>query len=139
LLYKYEEIIVKLMATKLERRKHPRYSIKNGAYATISPNSAKIGQIIDMSMAGLAFKYSDTIFVKTEKSSHETLLLSSVGCYVGDLDFKTVADNEMPDSEIPGASSGGRKIRIRRVKFIDLKLKQLSDLDYYIEKNALQA
>ncbi len=127
------------METKLERRKHPRYSIKNGAYATISPNSAKTGQIINMGMAGLAFKYSDTIFVKTEKSSYETLLLSSTECYVGDLDFKTVADYEESDSETPEASSVGMKTRKRHVKFTDLKLKQLFDLDYYIEKNALQA
>ncbi len=47
------------MTPKKERRKYTRYSIKNGSYATISPDSTKLGQIIDISMGGLAFKYID--------------------------------------------------------------------------------
>ena len=131
------------METKQERRKHTRYSIKNGAYATISPDSTKIGQILDIGMAGLAFKYIDTKHVKNENNdyennSQETLFLSSMGYYVGDLDFKTVADYEVSDCDIPEASSGGMNLRIRHIKFTDLKLKQLFDLDYYIGNNATE-
>jgi hypothetical protein len=125
------------MGTKLERRKHKRYSIKDGSYATISPESKKLGQIVDISMGGLAFKYIDAK-PETQKgiNIHETLFLSSMGYYVGDIDFKTIADHEVSDHEIPTTSANIMKIRMRHVQFTDLKLKQLFDLDYYIEKNA---
>ncbi|WP_242637487.1 hypothetical protein [Desulfobacter hydrogenophilus] len=41
----------------IDRRKNKRYKAAEGAYAAISPNSNKIGQIIDISMGGLCFKY----------------------------------------------------------------------------------
>ncbi|MCK5313150.1 MAG: PilZ domain-containing protein [Desulfobacteraceae bacterium] len=129
------------METKQERRKFTRYPIKNGAYATISPESTKLGQIVDISVGGLAFKYIDTEpdTLKTAGSqSQETLFLSSMGYYVGDIDFKTVSDYEIPDCNIPEASFDTMKIRVRHVKFTDLKLKQLFDLDYYIENNTTE-
>ncbi len=125
------------MVNRSERRKHTRYPIKNGAYATISPDSTKLGQIVDISMGGLAFKYIDTKFNKTT-TVPETLFLSSMGYYVRDIEFKTIADYEAPVSEIPEDPSDNMKIRIRHVKFTDLKLKQLFDLDYYIENNTTE-
>jgi len=44
----------------VERRKSKRYRAVEGVYAAISPRSNKLGQIIDISMGGLAFKYIDT-------------------------------------------------------------------------------
>ena len=127
------------MTTKLERRKYTRYPIKDGAYATISPESTKLGQIVNISIGGLVFKYIDTDpDTQTKENIQESLFLSSMGYYVGDIDFKTVSDYEMPDCTIPEASFNTMKIRVRHVKFTDLKLKQLFDLDYYIENNTTQ-
>jgi hypothetical protein len=70
-----------------ERRKSKRYKAAEGAYAAISPSSHKIGQIIDISMGGLAFKYIDT---KNQTQSEESIFLSSMGFYVGNLPFKTI-------------------------------------------------
>lgn len=131
--------LTRLMATKLERRKHKRYSIKDGSYATISPESTKLGQIMDISMGGLAFKYIHTTpSSKKKKNINETLFLSSMGYYVGDIYFKTISDYEVSDYENPNTSLNTMKIRMRHVQFTDLKLKQLFDLDYYIEKNATE-
>jgi hypothetical protein len=128
------------MTTKAERRKHTRYPMKKGAYATISPDSAKLGQIINISMIGLAFKYIDSSNPVMNKQKYpETLFLSSMGYYVGDINFKTISDYEVPDGEIPETFSDTMKIRIRHVKFTDLKLKQLFDLDYYIDNNTTEA
>ncbi len=117
----------------IERRKNKRYKAVEGAYAAISPNSNKIGQIIDISMGGLCFKY-----INTENKSEEpvnrnekSIFLSSVGYYVGDLPFQTIADYEITDR--PSFSS--MKVRKRHVKFTDLTFKQLFDLDYYLKKN----
>jgi len=117
----------------VERRKSKRYKAVEGAYAAISPNSHKLGQIIDVSMGGLAFKYIDTTSddVENESVSEETIFLSSMGYYVGDLPFKTIADYEVTNA--PSFSS--MKVRKRHVQFTDLSFKQLFDLDYYLRNN----
>ena len=117
----------------VERRKNKRYKAIEGAYAAISPNSHKLGQIIDVSMGGLAFKYIDTSNddMENEALSEETIFLSSMGYYVGDLPFKTIADYEVTNA--PSFSS--MKVRKRHVQFTDLSFKQLFDLDYYLRNN----
>ena len=122
----------------IERRKSKRYKAVEGAYAAISPKSHKLGQIIDISMGGLAFKYIDTSNDDTEnnasedqKHSDESIFLSSMGFYVGDLPFKTVSDNEVTDTP----SFSAMKVRERHVQFTDLSFKQLFDLDYYLRNN----
>lgn len=117
----------------VERRKHKRYKAVEGAYAAISPNSHKLGQVIDISMGGLSFKYIDTTIDDSdfEQSPEETIFLSSMGYYVGDLPFKTISDYEITNA--PSFSS--MKIRKRHVQFTDLSFKQLFDLDYYLRNN----
>jgi hypothetical protein len=120
----------------VERRKSKRYRATEGAYAAISPHSHKLGQIIDISMSGLAFKYIDTNENDTDSqdSSEETIFLSSMGFYVGDLPFKTISDDEVTNT--PSFSS--MKVRKRHVKFTDLSFKQLFDLDYYLRNNVAE-
>ncbi len=117
----------------VERRRNKRYKAVEGAYAAVSPNSHKLGQIIDISMGGLSFKYIDTSKDEKEKGklSDETIFLSSMGYYVGDLPFKTVSDYEVTNA--PSFSS--MKVRKRHVQFTDLSFKQLFDLDYYLRNN----
>ena len=117
----------------VERRKSKRYKAVEGAYAAISPRSNKLGQIIDISMGGLAFKYIDTKGEDANKQSpsEESIFLSSMGFYVGDLPFKTVSDNEVTNTP----SLSAMKVRERHVQFTDLSFKQLFDLDYYLRNN----
>ena len=122
----------------VERRKTKRYKAVEGAYAAISPKSHKLGQIIDISMGGLAFKYIDTNNdnakgddTKNQSHTKESIFLSSMGFYVGDLPFKTISDVEVTNA--PSFSS--MKVRERHVQFTDLSFKQLFDLDYYLRNN----
>jgi len=117
----------------IERRRNKRYKAVDGAYAAISPNSHKLGQIIDISMGGLSFKYIDTSRDEEESDGapEEAVFLSSMGYYVGDLPFKTVSDYEITNA--PSFSS--MKVRKRHVQFTDLSFKQLFDLDYYLRNN----
>lgn len=117
----------------IERRKNKRYKAIDGAYAAISPKSQKLGQIIDISMGGLSFKYIDTSNgeKQADKITDETIFLSSMGYYVGDLPFKTISDYEITNT--PSFSS--MKVRKRHVQFNDLSFKQLFDLDYYLRNN----
>jgi len=120
----------------VERRKNKRYKAVEGAYAAISPNSHKLGQIIDISMGGLSFKYIDTSGETKRQDSlnEEAIFLSSMGYYVGDLPFKIVADYEVTNA--PSFSS--MKVRKRHLKFTDLTFKQLFDLDYYLRNNVTE-
>jgi len=120
----------------VERRKNKRYKAVDGAYAAISPNSHKLGQIIDISMGGLAFKYIDTSTEENDvdASAEESIFLSSMGYYVGDLPFKTISDYEVTNA--PSFSS--MKVRKRHVQFTDLSFKQLFDLDYYLRHNVAE-
>ncbi len=120
----------------VERRKNKRYKAVEGAYAAISPNSHKLGQIIDISMGGLSFKYIDTSgeTKKEDSFNEEAIFLSSMGYYVGDLPFRTVADYEVTNA--PSFSS--MKVRKRHLKFTDLTFKQLFDLDYYLRNNVTE-
>ncbi len=117
----------------VERRRNKRYKAVEGAYAAISPNSHKLGQIIDISMGGLSFKYIDTSKddKETDSTPEDSVFLSSMGYYVGDLPFKTVSDYEITNA--PSFSS--MKVRKRHVQFTDLSFKQLFDLDYYLRNN----
>lgn len=117
----------------VERRKNKRYKAVEGAYAAVSPNSHRLGQIIDISMGGLAFKYIDTSNedVNSETAKDESIFLSSMGYYVGDLPFITISDYEVTNA--PSFSS--MKVRKRHVQFKDLSFKQLFDLDYYLRNN----
>ncbi len=121
----------------VERRKNKRYKAVEGAYAAISPNSHKLGQVIDISMGGLSFKYIDTSSDDSENKQlpEESIFLSSMGYYVGDLPFKTVSDYEITNA--PSFSS--MKVRKRHVQFADLSFKQLFDLDYYLRNNVSEA
>lgn len=123
------------MATKqriIERRKNKRYKAKEGAYAAISPHSRKLGQIIDISIGGLSFKYIDNNDEKDDEPER-SIFLSSLGYYVGDLPFKTIEDYEITNA--PSFSS--MKLRKRRVKFAELSFKQLFDLDFYLRNNVI--
>jgi len=117
----------------VERRRNKRYKAVEGAYAAISPNSHRLGQIIDISMGGLSFKYIDTSKDDQESDDmqEDAVFLSSMGYYVGDLPFKTVSDYEITNA--PSFSS--MKVRKRHVQFTDLSFKQLFDLDYYLRNN----
>ena len=117
----------------VERRKNKRYKAVEGAYVAVSPYSHKLGQIIDISMGGLAFKYIDTSNDDTQNNRflEETIFLSSIGYYVGDLPFKTISDYEVTNA----LSFSSMKVRKRHVRFTDLSFKQLFDLDYYLRNN----
>ena len=117
-----------------ERRKHKRCRVRNESYAAVSPNSKKLGKILDISKGGLSFEY----FANCESEindPYQTIYLSSNGCYVEDIPFKVIEDS-MVSSNQPFNSMEKRK---QRVQFSNISNKQSFDLEFYIEKNTVNS
>jgi hypothetical protein len=119
----------------VERRKNKRYKAVSGAYAAINHSSRKIGPIMDISMGGLAFKYTDARIVDPKKEPLEgkTICLSNLGYYVGNIPFKTISEKQI--ANIPSFTFGSMKIKIKQVQFQCLDFKQTIDLDHYLRNN----
>jgi hypothetical protein len=47
------------MGERVEQRAHQRFTAVPGVLAVLGPNSKKMGQILDISKGGLAFKYKN--------------------------------------------------------------------------------
>lgn len=45
------------MKPEIERRRHPRFELKNDALVVLKPHPIKLGQIINISEGGISFHY----------------------------------------------------------------------------------
>lgn len=80
-----------------ERRKEERYTVKEGTYALMRQPANKIGQIIDISMSGLAFSYLSITSNDNNKKSAYMDLLAEEGLLVESLPIVPVSKTIIPD------------------------------------------
>ena len=113
----------------VERRKHKRFRVDEGAYAAVRPHYDKIGQIIDVSRGGLAFRYlvSDS---QEDASSELDIFLIGDDFHLDKLPFKTVSDQKIPE----GVSPGSQTMRRCAVQFGELTQIQALKLEEFILK-----
>jgi hypothetical protein len=118
----------------VERRKHKRFRAEEGAYAAVRPHYDKIGQIIDVSRGGLAFRYlvSDG---QEDISSELDIFLIGDDFHLDMLPFKTVSDQEIPERLSPGS----QKMRRCAVQFGELTQIQALKLEEFILKHTIEA
>lgn len=111
-----------------ERRAHPRFKVKMGAYAAFRPFSAKRGQIVDISRGGLAFHY----IAAARRSGKERLaiLVNGSGVFLDGIPCATVSDIRI------GNSSPFITMPLRRcgVRFLDMPLEKIQHLDQFIRE-----
>ncbi len=114
-----------------ERRKHQRYDIKDIAFAIIrSEAEEELGQIVNISMGGLAFQY----FIgnrEFQKADRLDVLLADSGVHVENLEFHVVDDHELVN-ELPFSSITKRE---QRVNFNELNSNQKEGLDSFIRRH----
>ena len=120
----------------LERRKHKRFQLQNGAFAVLRafswPHSTqKLGQIIDMSMGGLAFSY-----IAEQEPSNGSFEL---GIFLADHSFhlRTIAFETISDLETNGVPFSSITMRRSGVQFRELTPKQISQLKYFIRNHTI--
>jgi hypothetical protein len=117
----------------VERRKHKRFQVQDSAFVVLrapGPHSTKVGQIVDMSRQGLAFRY-----IASEERSGGSIeleiLLGDHSFYLNKIPFITISDCEVAN-EIPFSC-----IQMKRtgVQFGDLAPNQLSQIEYFIRNH----
>jgi hypothetical protein len=115
----------------IERRKHKRFAIKEVAFAILrADEDEELGQIINISMGGLAFQY----FVgnrELQKADRLDVLLADNGLHVDDICFHVVNDHELV-SELPFSSITKRE---QRVYFDNLTDDQKNGIDGFIKEH----
>lgn len=113
----------------LEQRIHERFRAKDGAFAVIKDQSKPtIGQIIDISKGGLAFKYlANGVVVKGNNKLD--IFFSGQGIQLKDISFQTVCDFELKSP----LSFSSIKMRRGCLQFMDLKENHEIQLTHFIK------
>jgi hypothetical protein len=81
---------ISVMSKRKEQRRHKRFKAPQGAFAGLGPDFNKVGQIIDISMGGLAFRYIGK--AKPANRSHLDIIMIEPDFYLGNVPCVTVSD-----------------------------------------------
>lgn len=115
--------------TEAERREHERVRVRHGSFAALCPRFTVIGQIMDISLTGLSFRYVASR-ARTKESSELTILATDGSLDLGKISFRTIWDWDMPQQ----FSLGSITLRQCGVQFRGLTHKQRLDLQYFISR-----
>jgi hypothetical protein len=120
----------------IERRKHNRYQVQDGAFAAlISGSNAKLGLISDICQEGLAFRYvvddSDQVGC-AEGTCTLDILFDAEGYFLESLPCTTVWERPLRSEN----SFSHLAVKKCSVHFGPLTPEQLSQLTYFIDNYA---
>jgi hypothetical protein len=118
---------------RIERRKHERYKVDNGALVLLGWYYEKVGRIMDISKGGLAFRYHPQGEEKDE--SDLAIVLSETNFYLDEVPNRTVWDFELAD-KVPATSTTRRR---RGIQFIDPTDSQKAQIEFFINNYSSRA
>lgn len=110
-----------------ERRRHPRYRAREGAYAVVKDGEHLTTRILDISAGGVSLLYSSDS-ARPRESSVIDLLFAFTRFRIKDFPFEAISDTEVPD-QIPSTPGPLRRLG---GKFGDLSENQVSELNFFI-------
>ena len=111
-----------------ERRKFKRYKVAYGAYAVAGPEAAKLGQIKDISMGGLAFNYlADE--ARSQRCNELDIIIRQYSMRIEHLPVKTVSDFELAQKNVFSTV----KLRQLGVQFGELTPDQTTQLEHLLK------
>lgn len=111
----------------LERRRHLRYPAIDGAIVALDPRADILGQMIDIGLGGLSFRYIDTE-VERPPPKKLLILLNKPRFYLEHIPFRVVTNAELPNEFIFSAVS----VRKMGVEFGQLSTAQRTQLEDFI-------
>jgi len=115
-----------------ERRQQKRFKAQEGAFAALVDQQSRLGQIKDISLHGLSFRYIDND-EKLKKASELKIIIGNQGLYLDKVPFKVVFDFEI-ESEFSFSRINMRQIGL---KFGDLTPGQRNRLDRFIKDHTI--
>jgi hypothetical protein len=111
-----------------ERRKFQRFKVAYGAYAVAGPEAAKLGQIKDISMGGLAFNYlADE--ARSKRCNQLDIIIRQYSMRIKHLPVKTISDFELAQKNVFCTV----KLRQLGVQFGKLTPEQTSQLEHLLK------
>lgn len=116
----------------VERRKHKRFQVEEGAFAVLTPHFYNWGQIVDISKSGLAFRHTGSE-LPPNVSCDLGISLANIGFYLGKLPFRAISDFEMANEVANSLTT----IRRCGVEFGELTLNQISALEHFIRNHTV--
>ncbi len=121
------------MEELVERRKHNRFRVRHGGFASLYPHITVVGQIIDIATGGLAFRYVASEN-RTNGSATLNILLTDGSFSLEKIRFQTVWDYGAPGD----FSAGAITLRHCGVEFEELTRGKKLDLEYFIRFYTLE-
>ena len=77
-----------------ERRQQKRFKAQEGAFAALVAQESRLGQIKDISIRGLSFRYIDG-HERLENADALKIILGDEGLYLDNVPFKKISDFEI--------------------------------------------
>lgn len=112
---------------QVERRRHPRYKVKDDAFAIISPEPVRLVPILDIAMGGIG------VYVNNEdpwlnRVSKLEIMVADCSFYLTNIPFESVSNGKAFPAN-PSNLIDGRRCSL---KFGTLTHRQKSELKYFI-------
>jgi hypothetical protein len=115
----------------MERRKYRRFKVRHPAFVVFNTQPTRLGEILDISMSGLSFRYMVDSEEVVNQSRELDILFGDDDFYLDKLPFSTVSDR-LSNNGLPFSTMIMRR---RGVQFGDLNDAQRDQLEYFIENN----
>jgi hypothetical protein len=121
----------------VERRKHKRYEVPTGSFVVVGSHGPILGQIIDISMGGVAFRYMNS--GKPKDESYLDIFLTEGDVSMGKVSFKSVSDFEISNvvlrKLVDPMPLSALSMKRSSVQFAPLTPDQISRLEDLIRKH----
>jgi hypothetical protein len=111
----------------VERRKQPRYRVKDNAFAVINDEPVKLVPILDIAMGGLGV-YVNEVAPRMNEASKLEIMLADCSFYMENLPFELISNLKAFPAR-PANLLDGRRFSL---KFGKLMPRQKSQLKYFI-------
>ena len=115
-----------------ERRQQKRFKAQEGAFAALVAQESRLGQIKDISIRGLSFRYIDG-HEKLENADALKIILGDEGLYLDNVPFKKISDFEIENE----FSFSRIKMRQIGLEFGELTAEQKMRLDRFIQYHTI--
>ena len=115
-----------------ERRRQKRFIAEEGAFAALVDQESRLGQIKDISIRGLSFRYIDN-HEKLNNAQELKIILGNQGLYLDRLPFVKISDFEI-ESEFSFSTIKMRQIGLQ---FGELTAEQKMQLERFIQQHTI--